>query len=108
MPWNSQGGGPWGNGPGPWGGRPGGGGQQPPDLEELLRRSQERVKNLLPGMGGPVGGRRGIALLAIAAVAIWLASGFYRGHAEEEGVGLRLGAIDRVHGHDSNNHHPHQ
>ena len=53
MPWNSQGGGGWqgGGGPGPWGGRPGGG-QQPPDLEELLRRSQEKVKSLFPG-GGP-------------------------------------------------------
>ena len=96
MPWNSQGGGPWGNGPGPWGGRPGGGGQQPPDLEELLRRSQERVKNLLPGMGGPIGGRRGIVLLAVAAVAIWLASGFYRVQPEEEGVVLRFGKLDRT------------
>ena len=45
MPWNSQGGGGWqgGGGQGPWGGRPGG--QQPPDLEELLRRSQEKVKD---------------------------------------------------------------
>ena len=66
MPWNQQGGGgggPWGSGPGPWGGRPGGGGQQPPDLEELLRRSQERVRNLFPGGGGggigPAGGRKG-------------------------------------------------
>ena len=97
MPWNSQGGGPWGNGPGPWGGRPGGGGQQPPDLEELLRRSQERVKNLLPGMGGPIGGRRGIVLLAVAAVAIWLAS---RLLPRPAGGGGRRAALRRVRPHD--------
>jgi membrane protease subunit HflK len=96
MPWNSQGGGPWGNGPGgPWGGRPAGG-QQPPDLEELLRRSQERVRNMLPGFGGTGGSRRGIALAALAVVGIWLASGFFRVQPEEEGVVLRFGKLDRV------------
>jgi membrane protease subunit HflK len=100
MPWNTQGGGPWGNGQGPWGGRSGGGGggggQQPPDLEELLRRSQERVKRLLPGMGGAGGGRRGLILVGAAAVAIWLASGFYRVQPEEQGVVLRFGKLDRI------------
>ena len=47
-------------------------------------------------MGGPIGGRRGIVLLAVAAVAIWLASGFYRVQPEEEGVVLRFGAYDRM------------
>ena len=95
MPWNTQGGGPWGSGPGPWGGRPGG--QQPPDLEELLRRSQERVKNLFPGLGGGGGGsRKGALLIAAAAVGIWLASGFYRIQPEEQGVVLRFGKLDRV------------
>jgi modulator of FtsH protease HflK len=94
MPWNTQGGGPWGSGPGPWGGRPGG--QQPPDLEELLRRSQERVKNLFPGLGGGGGSRKGALLIAAAAVGIWLASGFYRIQPEEQGVVLRFGKLDRV------------
>lgn len=94
MPWNSQGGGPWGGGQGPWGGRPGG--QQPPDLEELLRRSQERVRNLFPGMGGPSTGRKGILLVGLAVLGIWLASGFYRIQPEEQGVVLRFGKLDRV------------
>ena len=56
MPWSNQsGGGGWkgGNG-GPWGPRPGGPGQQP-DLEEILRRSQDRLRQAMPGgrMGGP-------------------------------------------------------
>ena len=95
MPWNSQGGGPWGGGPGPWGGRPGGG-QQPPDLEELLRRSQEKVKSLFPGMGGPGFGRKGVIIAVLVVVGLWLASGFYRVLPEEQGVVLRFGRLDRV------------
>jgi membrane protease subunit HflK len=93
MPWSNQGGG-WqgGGGQGPWGGRPGGG-QQPPDLEELLRRSQEKVKRLFPsGASGGLGGnRRGLVLIPLIVVAIWLASGFYRVQPDEQGVVLRFG-----------------
>ena len=68
MPWSNQGGGPWGSGPkGPWGSGPqSGGGSTPPDLEDLLRRSQDKLKNLLPG--GNMGGR-GFILLGMAAIA---------------------------------------
>jgi membrane protease subunit HflK len=96
MPWNSQSGGPWGGGQGPWGGRPGG--PQPPDLEELLRRSQEKVRSLFPGGGGAGGpaGRKGLALVGLVLVALWLASGFYRVQPDEQGVVLRFGKLDRV------------
>ncbi|MEZ5904944.1 MAG: FtsH protease activity modulator HflK [Geminicoccaceae bacterium] len=103
MPWNSQGGGGWqgGGGQGPWGNRPGGGGggPQPPDLEELIRKSQEKVKSLFPGGGG--GGGRGlsakaIGIVVLALLGIWLASGFYRVQPEEEGVVLRFGKLNRV------------
>src|SRR5262245_8832599 len=97
MPWNSQGGGGWqgGGGPGPWGGRPGGG-QQPPDLEELLRRSQEKVKSLSPG-GGPTSiGRKGIILVALAIVGLWLASGIYTVQPVEQGLVTRFGELNRV------------
>jgi modulator of FtsH protease HflK len=46
MAWKNQGGGPWGSGPkGPWGSgpQPTGGGPRPPDLEDLLRRAQDRM-----------------------------------------------------------------
>ncbi len=92
MPWNNQGGG-WqgGGGQGPWGGRPGGG-QQPPDLEELLRRSQEKVKKIFPGGGGGLGGnRRALVAVPLILVAVWLASGFYRVQPDEQGVVLRFG-----------------
>jgi modulator of FtsH protease HflK len=98
MPWNNQGGG-WqgGGGQGPWGGRPGGS-QQPPDLEELLRRSQEKVKKIFPGGGGGGLGsnRKTWVIIPLALVAIWLASGFYRVQPAEQGVVLRFGAWDRT------------
>ena len=78
MPWSNQtgGGGPWGSGSrGPRGSgpQPPGGGSRPPDLEEFLRRSQDRLRTVTPGnLGG-----RGIALIALAAVALWAFSGFY-------------------------------
>lgn len=97
MPWNSQGGGGWqGGGQGPWGGRPGGG-QQPPDLEELLRRSQEKMKNLFPGgAGGPGAGRKGLLLAGLVILALWLASGIYTVAPDEQGLVLRFGRLDRV------------
>src|SRR3546814_348333 len=98
MPWSSQGGGgggPWGGGggggrgggPNPWG-RPGGGGPQPPNIEEILRRGQERMRRVMPG---GVGSCKGIALVVLVILAIWGASGFYRVQADEQGVVLRFG-----------------
>ena len=95
MPWNNQsgGGGPWGSGPrGPWSSGPQSpGGSKPPDLEELLRRSQDRLRSLLPGnLGG-----RGIALIALAVVVLWGFSGFFRVEPDELGVVLRFGKFTR-------------
>lgn len=66
---------------------------RPPDFEEMLRRSQERVRRLLPGGRGS-GGLIVVVLVAIAA--LWLASGFYRVEPDEVGVVLRFGAFDRT------------
>ncbi len=89
MPWKNQGGGPWGSGPkGPWGTGPQPVGPRPPDLEDLLRRAQERLQQLLPG--GYFSGV-GIALVLILALAIWGLSGFFRVQSEELGVVLRFG-----------------
>ena len=95
MPWSSQsgGGGPWGSGPrGPWSSGPQSpGGSKPPDLEELLRRSQDRLRSMLPGnLGG-----RGIVLIALAAVVLWGFSGFFRVEPDELGVVLRFGKFTR-------------
>jgi membrane protease subunit HflK len=89
-PWGGGGGGgqgPWGGGGGP--GRPGGGGgMQPPDLEDVVRRIQERVRGFMPGGSG---GAKGIVLILIAVVAIWMGSGFYRVQPEQQGVELLFG-----------------
>ncbi|ARQ00169.1 FtsH protease activity modulator HflK [Pseudorhodoplanes sinuspersici] len=94
MPWSNQGGGPWGSGSkGPWGSGPQSpGGSTPPDLEDLLRRSQDKLKTVLPGGGF---GGRGIALLVVAALVIWGFSGFYRVQPGELGVVLRFGQYVR-------------
>jgi membrane protease subunit HflK len=54
MPWSSQNGGRKGGGGGPWGQGPSGGPHQP-DLEELLKRSQDRLKQVMPGGSGVPG-----------------------------------------------------
>ena len=90
MPWSNQGGGPWGSGgsKGPWGSGPQSSGPTPPDLEQLLRRSQDRLKSVLPG--GNLGGR-GFALLTLGAIVLWGVSGFFRVEPDELGVVLRFG-----------------
>jgi modulator of FtsH protease HflK len=93
MPWKNQGGGPWGSGPkGPWGSGPQPVGPRPPDLEDLLRRGQDRLQQLLPG--GYFSGL-GIALIVAGALAIWGMSGFYRVQSEELGIVLRFGKYVR-------------
>src|SRR6187455_1379631 len=89
MPWKNQGGGPWGSGPkGPWGSGPQSVGPRPPDLEDLLRRGQDRLQQLLPG---GYFSSMGIALVLVGALAIWGLSGFFRVQSEELGVVLRFG-----------------
>ena len=87
MPWNNQGGGGW-RGGGPWGSGPQPTGPTPPDLEELLRRSQDRLRRALPG--GSLGGR-GLILLLGAAALVWAATGIYQVRPDEVGVVLRFG-----------------
>jgi len=110
MPWNNQsgggsggggggwrsgggggnGGGPWGQGP--WGQGSGGGGQQP-DLEEILKRSQDKVKQVMHGGGVP-----GPLLLLAAAIGIGMVAwyGFtFRVNPDELGVVLRFGKFER-------------
>ena len=90
MPWSNQGGGPWGSGgsKGPWGSGPQSSGPTPPDLEELLRRSQDKLKTVLPG--GNLGSR-GFMILVLGAVVLWGFSGFFRVEPDEVGVVMRFG-----------------
>ncbi len=89
MPWNNQGGGPWGSGPkGPWGSGPQSSGPTPPDLEEFLRRGQDKLRSVMPGGGF---GGRGVFLIAILAVMFWIGSGIYFVQPDETGVVMRFG-----------------
>lgn len=89
------GGGPWGNGGGGGGRGPGGGGgkgPQPPDFDELIRKSQDRLRQLAPRGGDKLL----IAALVIVALGVWLASGFYRVEADEQGAVTRFGKFVRL------------
>jgi len=105
MPWNNQnngggggwksgggggGGGPWGGGP--WGQGPSGGGQQP-DLEEILKRGQDKLKQVMPGSGLP-----GPVLFLIAAVGVAIVAFYaftFRVNPDELGVVMRFGQFVR-------------
>ncbi|QPC88165.1 FtsH protease activity modulator HflK [Mesorhizobium sp. NBSH29] len=104
MPWNNQsggggGGGPWGaggggNGGGPWGQGPRGpGGPQgsPPDLEDLIRRGQDRLKRALPGGGGGGVNPAMLALIGVVLAVFWVFQAVYTVQPDELAVELRFG-----------------
>ncbi len=63
-------------------------GPTPPNIEELLRKGQDRFKSFLPSGAGNI---RGLILLVVAVLAIWGGSGFYRVQPGEQGVELLFG-----------------
>jgi membrane protease subunit HflK len=120
MPWNDQNGNddkspkpsPWGgqsngsqsNGQGPqrpWGQGAARDDEKGPDLEEMMRRLQSRVR---PGHGGGGGGGGGpfklggggFLVVGALALAAWLGSGIYMVNEGESGVVTRFGAYNRL------------
>ena len=79
-PWKPSGQGPWGQGPGK--------APQTPDLEDLLRRGQDRLRRLVPG--GDFGSV-GILAIALLVVVVWMVSGFYTIAPNEVGLNLVFG-----------------
>ena len=101
MAWNEPGGG----GRDPWSGK--GGDQGPPDLDEVLRKLQERLAGLFGGggRGGSGSGRGGesagpskktIGTIVAVALLVWLATGIYIVEPAERGVVLRFGAFREI------------
>ncbi len=105
MAWNNNSGGPWGGGGnsgggggGPWGGgngggnRGGGGGpfgsRRPPDMEDVIRRGQERLRNLIPGGFGSF---KGIVLIALVVIVVWLFTGLFRVQPNQQAIQLVFG-----------------
>lgn len=108
MSWNQGGsGGPWGSGGGgnnPWGGNRGGGrAPDGPDIDEIIRKSQDKIRRLVPGgsgSGSPKGTAILIGLAALAFIALQGLSqghvlGFYRINDGEVAVVQRFGAVVR-------------
>ncbi len=98
MPWKNQsgGGGPWGGGGngggGPWGQGPRGpSGPQgsPPDLEDIIRRGQDRLKNALPG--GGAANPAMFVIIGVVLIAFWLFQSIYTVQPDELAVELRFG-----------------
>ena len=83
----SRGGSPWGSPPG--GGNGSGRGPTPPDIEEIIKKIQKTINNILPG--GSSGGAKSIVVGIVILGFIWLASGLYRVLPDEQGVVLRFG-----------------
>lgn len=105
MAWNE----PGGNNQDPWGGRKKNDG--PPDLDEALKKFQNKVQELFGkkngnGNGGGEGGNSAsggpkfsapiAGLIGVIAVVVYLAAGFYQLDAKEEAVILRLGKFDSI------------
>ena len=80
-----------------WGKR--GGNEGPPDLDEILKKFNQKLGGLFGGAGGDSGngpsGKNmltgGFALAAGLGLSIWLATGFYIVDEGKKGVELRLG-----------------
>jgi membrane protease subunit HflK len=104
MAWNEPGGG----NRDPWGSNQGGPGNQggPPDLDEIVRKLQERVSGLFGGKGGASGGgsnggggpsamdlsMKAIGVIVAGLLLAWLLTGIYIVDPAERGVVLRFGA----------------
>ncbi len=107
MAWNEPGGG----NRDPWGSNQGGPGNQggPPDLDEIVRKLQERVSGLFGGKGSSSGGGGGgpsavdISLKTIGVIlagifVVWLFTGIYIVDPAERGVVMRFGAYVKTTG----------
>jgi membrane protease subunit HflK len=76
----------------PWGRRPGQG--NGPDLDERVKNWQRRLESLFrPGGGRGGEGRSLLILVAVVALALWLASGIFQIKSAEQGVILRFGKL---------------
>jgi len=103
MPWSDQ------NQPNnPWGNRP----NQQPDLDEVVKRMQEKFSKMFGGgKGGPGGsgggmGKGAVISALVVLLLLWFASGLYVVGADEEAVVLRFGQHTSTKGPGLNWHLP--
>jgi membrane protease subunit HflK len=104
MAWNEPGGSR--GGKDPWGGQ-GDGQQGPPDLDEVVRKLQDKIGGIFGGRGGSGGaggGGRGrgraasfsIGTIVLVVLGLWAISGFYIVHEGSQGVVLRFGKFQQT------------
>jgi len=97
MAWNEPGGS--GN-KDPWGNRKDE--QGPPDLDEVLKKVQDKLNGLFGGKKGggasssSGGSGMGISFIALILLAVWGLSGIYIIDEGRQGVVLRVGSFDRI------------
>ncbi len=106
MTWGNGNKGPWGQstgssgGGGPKGGGRGGNGKRPEppshDFDEVIRKSQEALRDIFGGSGNGGGNRRVIILVLMAGVLLWLGAGIFRVNPDELGVVMRFGKYHRT------------
>jgi membrane protease subunit HflK len=100
MAWNEPGG-----GKDPWSGK--GGDQGPPDLDEVVKKLQDKFGGLFGGgkssgegpatkAGGAGPGSKTISVVLAILLLVWLASGIYIVQPAERGVVLRFGAYSET------------
>lgn len=97
MAWNEPGG-----DKDPWGGN--GKNQGPPDLDEVVKKLQDKMGGLFGGGKTPSGGDgaihgpgpTGIGVIVVIALLVWLASGIYIVEPAERGVILRFGGYQEI------------
>lgn len=93
-PWGNggnRGGSGGGRGNSPWGGS--GGGDVPPDLDDLLKKAQQNLNDVLPGN---FGGGKFIFLFVLIAIALWALTGFYTLQPSQHGVVTTFGKFTRT------------
>lgn len=84
MPWKNNGDdnnqNPWGSG-----GGKGGGGGEPPNIDDIIKKSQEQLRDAMPG------GKKGFGLMGLAALIVWVWTGVYSVEPNEQAVVMRFG-----------------
>ena len=86
MPWNNNGGG--GDGQNPWGsggGGPRGGGGNQPNVEDIFKKGQDKLRGALPG------GKGTFSIIGLVALLLWVSTGYYSVGPNEEAVVMRFG-----------------
>jgi modulator of FtsH protease HflK len=94
MAWNEPGGGD-NNSRDPWGG----GDQGPPDLDEALKKLNEKLGGLFGGGGSSGGGgpsASSLIVIAVLAIVVWALFGVYQVDQQERGVVLRFGKYHEI------------